>query len=93
MKEIKNLGTVMSINLNTEHQMADVEVDYGAFDIKRLIEAAAPQLPQRKKVQEDLKEFLKLTVRLFGNAPAAVSVKAKLHMNKEFLKERNAYNV
>lgn len=93
MKEIKNLATVFSINLNTESHLADLEVEFSASDIRRLIAAACLQLPeQHKKVQADAKEFLKLTNRLFGSRPK-ISIMTKLHMNKNFLKEKNAYNV
>lgn len=92
-KPIKNLATVFSIDLNTEGHLADLEVEFSASDIKRLIVAACDQLPQRKKVQADKAEFLKLTTRLLGNCPPKVSVITKLHMNKNFLKEREAYNI
>lgn len=91
-KPIKNLATVFSIDLNTEGHLADLEVEFSASDIKRLIVAACDQLPQRKKVQADKAEFLKLTTRLLGNCPK-VSVMTKVFLNKDFLKEREAYNI
>ena len=92
MKQINNLATVLSLNTTTESHLAEIEVEFSATDIKRLIEAACEQLPQRKKVQEDKVVLLKLTTRLFGNCQK-VAVSANVHCNKEYLMERGTYKV